>query len=94
MCSVNPLLLARRSPWRRPLFVEKRRAIHAISASGFPVAVDVINTKTGKIEKVLKTRDLEIGAGEQKTLRFTDPWPNPQLWWPDEPNLYTLRTTV
>ena len=27
-------------------------------------------------------------------LDFAPKWENPKLWWPDEPNLYRLRTTV
>jgi Glycosyl hydrolases family 2/Glycosyl hydrolases family 2, TIM barrel domain len=60
-------------------------------AVGALVEFDVVNAKTGKVEKVLKSRRLDIKSGEEKTLRFTEPWDNPKLWWPDEPNLYRLR---
>ncbi|RMF87401.1 MAG: hypothetical protein D6741_20590, partial [Planctomycetota bacterium] len=29
-----------------------------------------------------------------KTLDFAETWENPKLWWPDDPHLYRLRTTV
>ena len=39
-------------------------------------------------------RQFAIPAGKERLLDFATKWENPKLWWPDEPNLYRLRTTV
>ena len=35
-----------------------------------------------------------VKAGSSTVLTITAPWPDAKLWWPDQPQLYRLRTTV
>jgi hypothetical protein len=37
---------------------------------------------------------LELGPGEEKTVRVSQAWPSPRLWSPDDPHLYLLRASV
>ncbi len=58
------------------------------------VAWAAINDKTGAAEKTFKSQTFNVSAGGTTTLNVADSWPNAKLWWPDQPNLYRLRTTV
>jgi beta-galactosidase len=62
-------------------------------ASG-EVAWQAVNAKTGAVEKSFKTMPFTVGAGKEQALQLADTWENPKLWWPDDPNMYLLRTTV
>lgn len=53
-----------------------------------------VDAKTRKVEKAFAARPFSLAAGTEQTLRLAEPWANPKLWWPDEPNLYLLRTVV
>jgi beta-galactosidase len=35
-----------------------------------------------------------VPAGQSATVRVTQPWDNPHLWWPDDPYQYVVSTTV
>lgn len=35
-----------------------------------------------------------LQAGEEKKARVEEAWANPALWWPDDPQLYHLRTRL
>lgn len=58
------------------------------------VLCQAVNAKTGEAEKSFAPRPFSLAAGAEQTLTFAEPWANPKLWWPDEPNLYLLRATV
>jgi beta-galactosidase len=66
--------------------------------TGQPVAGELIceavNDKTGQVEMTAPVQAFSIPAGKEQLLDFAAKWENPGLWWPDEPNLYRLRTTV
>ncbi len=47
-----------------------------------------------KPEKTFPAHAVTLAAGAEQVVTISDPWDNPKLWWPDEPNLYTLVTTV
>ncbi|HLK58434.1 MAG TPA: glycoside hydrolase family 2 TIM barrel-domain containing protein [Chthonomonadaceae bacterium] len=55
---------------------------------------EAINGKTGQVEKTFAAKPFSLKADGEQTLVVSDKWENPKLWWPDDPNLYTLRTTV
>ncbi len=84
----------------KPSVARKELAVEVIVAnpSGKEVTGEVVcvavNAKTGKAEKPLPARAFTLGAGKEKVLQLSGKWPDPKLWWPDEPNLYRLRATV
>lgn len=47
-----------------------------------------------RIGGVGTVENAEVPAGKEQMLDFAAKWENPRLWWPDEPNLYRLRTTM
>jgi len=53
-----------------------------------------VNAQTGAVEKDFPAQRFTLAAGAEQTLELTGAWANPHLWWPDDPNLYHLRTTV
>jgi len=58
------------------------------------VVCQAVNEKTKAVEKTFAPKPFTLAAGAQQTLQIAEPWANPKLWWPDEPNLYLLRTSV
>lgn len=55
---------------------------------------EVVPTGGGKPEKTFSPRPVTLTAGQQAVLQISEPWQDPQLWWPDEPHLYQLITRV
>lgn len=55
---------------------------------------EAVNVSSGKTEKRFAPTKFSIMPGSETTLQLAETWDNPKLWWPDEPNLYTLRTTI
>ena len=45
-------------------------------------------------EKVFAAKEVTVPAGQAAVLKMAEPWAKPKLWWPDEPNLYDVRTAV
>ncbi|HRT96398.1 MAG TPA: glycoside hydrolase family 2 TIM barrel-domain containing protein [Planctomycetota bacterium] len=58
------------------------------------VVCQAVNAKTGEAEKSFAPKPFTLAPGASQTLAIAEPWANPKLWWPDEPNLYLLRTSV
>jgi beta-galactosidase len=58
------------------------------------IVCEAVNAKTGAVEKRFAARPFSVAAGGEKLVSLTEPWANPKLWWPDEPNLYRLRARV
>ncbi len=47
-----------------------------------------------KVEKTFPPRQVTIPAGSERVIELAEPWENPRLWWPDDPALYQLLTTI
>lgn len=84
----------------KPSVARKRLAVEVTltntrrrSVSG-ELVCEVINRKTGGVEKTLPPTRFTVGGRGEKRLEIVTGWANPKLWWPDDPNLYDLRTTV
>ncbi|MBM4031369.1 MAG: hypothetical protein FJ291_06230, partial [Planctomycetes bacterium] len=58
------------------------------------VVCQAVNAKTGEAEKTFAPKPFTLAAGATQTLAIAEPWANPKLWWPDDPNLYLLRASV
>ena len=55
---------------------------------------EAVEEATGKVAKTFKAQPFSVAAGQTTTLNLSAPWSDPQLWWPDAPTLYKLRTSV
>lgn len=44
--------------------------------------------------KQFATQTVTIPGRSEQTITVTEPWPNPRLWWPDDPFLYDLETAI
>ena len=62
--------------------------------AGGKIAWEAVNFKTGEVEKKFAAQDFSLKAGEEKVFELSEGWAEPKLWWPDEPNLYTLRVAT
>ena len=48
----------------------------------------------GRVARTLEPRAFALEAGGSKVIAATGAWADPQLWWPDRPALYRLRSTI
>jgi beta-galactosidase len=48
----------------------------------------------GKAEASFSTKTLTIPAGQISNFKINQKWANPKLWWPDNPSLYWVVTTI
>jgi beta-galactosidase len=55
---------------------------------------EALDEKTGAVEKTFAPKPFTLAANTSSTLNISDVWVNPKLWWPNDPNLYRLRTTI
>ncbi len=61
----------------------------------FQVQCQAVHDPTGEVEKEFTPMELTVPATESRTVRMTEEWPDPKLWWPEpNPDLYRLRTTI
>lgn len=68
------------------------------NASAKALAVEVRNEivplKRGAVEKTFAGKPVTVAAGAEETIRLVEPWLNPRIWWPDDPQLYEVVTRV
>jgi len=67
------------------------------NTTGQPATGEVVCEAIDSQNKVAKTfaaTPFTVAAGAEQVITTGAKWDNAKLWWPDEPNLYTLRTTV
>lgn len=59
------------------------------------VACEVVNDRTGRVEKAMPPAEITVPAGLSGKKTLTAQWSNAKLWWPvPNPDLYLLRTTI
>ena len=59
------------------------------------IVCEAVNPKTGATEKTFAPQSFTLDAnGGEKVLNVSEAWANPRLWWPDDPQMTLLRTTV
>ena len=87
-----------------PVYVSDVFVKPSVAKKEIAVEVTIVNTtkeatsgelmleifNDGKAEKKFAPYKFALAAGETKTFERCEPWANPKLWWPDEPNLYWL----
>ncbi len=65
--------------------------------SSAPREIEVSNCvldKGNTVVKLLPSKIDRIEANASKTIALEEHWDNPKLWWPTDPNLYQLSTTL
>lgn len=55
---------------------------------------EIVPAAGGKAEKRFAPQELAIPPGREVTLKLSEPWQDPKLWWPDAPNLCHAITTI
>ncbi|NCP34037.1 MAG: hypothetical protein AUJ96_21770 [Armatimonadetes bacterium CG2_30_66_41] len=79
---------------KKELAVELTLSNPSGKAASGEVLCEAVNAKTDQVEKAFAPKAFALEAGTEQTVEVTEKWDNPKLWWPDDPNLYRLRTTV
>lgn len=101
---VTPELVAAGSAYASDVFVKpsvarKELTADVTLANPTPTAVtgelswEAVATD-GRVAKQFPQVPFSLAAGESKTHTLAAAWSDAKLWWPDDPNLYALRTTV
>ena len=55
---------------------------------------DVSPSTSGTVVKTLTSNPVTLAAGQEKVVTVSASWTDPQLWWPDQPNLYHIASQV
>ncbi|MBC8140675.1 MAG: hypothetical protein H7Y38_04460, partial [Armatimonadetes bacterium] len=79
---------------KKTLSVDVQLSSVANSNADAQVLCEVIDPKTGKTVYALPAQTFLVPVDAKKTVEVSGVWENPTLWWPDAPQMYTLRTTV
>jgi hypothetical protein len=53
---------------------------------------EVVPLAGGAAEKTFASKDVSIPAGQDAVVEISEPWANPKLWWPDDPQQYNVVT--
>ncbi|MHB8969363.1 MAG: glycosyl hydrolase 2 galactose-binding domain-containing protein [Pirellulaceae bacterium] len=77
----------------KQLGVEISLQSNQTSVEQVDLTIDAVNDKTGAVERTWEQQGIDL---RKRTAVLTPQlaWENPQLWWPDDPNCYRLRTTI
>ena len=84
----------------KPSVAKKALAIEITLANGTDraqsgeILCEAVNPKTGAGEKTFAAQPFTLDSGGVKILNLSEGWANPRLWWPDDPQMTHLRTTV
>jgi len=84
----------------QPSVKEKKIALEITVFNGaaaekkIQVANAVFEPSGGKVEKPFTVKEMTLPAGKDAVLKLDEPWDDPKLWWPDEPNLHYLTTRI
>ena len=70
--------------------VELRNATAAEQTVAIVAQVEDIEAVALQLPKQTVT----LAAGETRTVELSQPWAQPRFWWPHDPHLYRLRTTL
>lgn len=79
---------------RKELAVDVTLANPGLEAAKGEVVCAAVDASTGTVSKTLSAQPFTLAAGAHEVVRVADSWTDPKLWWPDDPHLYRLRTTV
>jgi beta-galactosidase len=55
---------------------------------------EAVDDATGEVALAMRSAAFSAKAGAPLVLKVAAPWRDAKLWWPDQPALYRLRTTL
>jgi beta-galactosidase len=55
---------------------------------------EVVPLQGGAPVKMFEPKTLQIAAGGDAVLKVSEPWADPKLWWPDDPQQYHVITRL
>ncbi len=55
---------------------------------------EAVDDASGAVAMAMPPAPFTVKAGTTTLMTVTAPWLDAKLWWPDQPNLYRLRTTL
>jgi hypothetical protein len=58
------------------------------------VVCEAVDDATGQVALAMTPAPFTVKAGTASLAKISAPWSDAKLWWPDQPNLYRLRTTL
>jgi beta-galactosidase len=64
------------------------------SAAEGTIEIEAVNPANGSVEKKFPAVAFKVGAGETTVVKAALPFEGGRLWWPEDPQMYHLRTTV
>lgn len=79
---------------RKELGLEVALANPAGAPVSLKVENEVVPLTGGAAQKTFAAKDVTVPAGGQQTLKLAEGWPNPKLWWPDDPQQYLVVTKL
>lgn len=53
-----------------------------------------VDEATGRLAKRFEPVRFEVDPGSARVIQLSEDWADPELWWPNSPHLYRLRTTL
>jgi len=58
------------------------------------IADEVAPLDGGAAEKTFAEKELTVAPGKEETIKLSEKWENPKLWWPDDPKQYVVTTRL
>lgn len=87
-------VFCRPSVARKELAVDVTVSNPTGQAEAGDVVCTAVDAATGQAVKTLSAKPFTLAAGAAQVVNLSGSWDSAKLWWPDDPHLYLLRTTV
>ncbi len=58
------------------------------------ITIEAIDPETKQVASKIAATEVDLKPGVDNSLTLGGAWANPKLWWPDQPKMYGLRTTI
>jgi len=58
------------------------------------VGIAAVDPQSTRVVKAIARQTATLAPNQRQVLDMGGAWENPELWWPDSPRMYHLRTTV
>ncbi len=72
--------------------------ISVMNPTDAPLTVKIANAVApldgGAAEKTFAEKELNVAPGKEETVKLSEKWENPRLWWPDDPKQYVITTRL
>ncbi len=72
--------------------------ISVMNPTAAPVTVKITNEvaplEGGKPEKTFAAKEIIVAPGKEETVKLSERWEKPSLWWPDDPKQYVVATKL